>query len=435
MGWRDRLRKASFRGVRFEVDSESTPVGRRTQTHEFVQRDKPVVEDLGRVTREISLTAFVIGDDCYDQRDKLLNALDTPGPGELIHPWYGRLNVTAVEGCKVSHEYREGRMVRFELLFVEDGEKGYPVGVPNTALQLKAKKQGFLAKLREKFSKAMAVVNLGRAKLNALATAILEPFNVAQTYFAEAMRAYSTLTGFASLVLSGPLGVLSCFTSLTGSSSLSLTSSSAFSGFSDATAALLGKATDAQKLSTAPAYAGDANTAAVAGAVRQLVRNALLCQIAEDVCLLPIVQTTRTAATTSAARAVRATTTCAVPPAAPSLEQQVADPIEHDDVPVVDDVLAVRDAIDAAFWAAQLESEPAFFNELQTVRKACYRHLTAVAQSGVHLVEYTPGDTLPALVLAYRQFADATRADEIVTRNRLNHPGFVPPLPLQLAQE
>ena len=120
--WRDQLHPASFRGVPFHVDSDSMPAGRRTQTHEYPQRDKPLVEDLGRVTREIKLAAFVIGEDCYFQRDNLLNALDKPGAGELVHPWYGRLTATATV-CSVSHERREGGMVRFDLVFVEDGEK------------------------------------------------------------------------------------------------------------------------------------------------------------------------------------------------------------------------------------------------------------------------------------------------------------------------
>jgi len=33
---------------------------------------------------------------------------------------------------------------------------------------------------------------------------------------------------------------------------------------------------------------------------------------------------------------------------------------------------------------------------------------------------------MPAIVLAYRLYGDAERADEIVARNRVRHPGFVP---------
>lgn len=104
--WRDRKQGASFRGVPFLVDTDSVPVGRRTQLHEFPQRDQPFVEDLGRRTRHYKFTGFVAGDDCLAQRDRLLTALDKAGSGELVHPWFGRLTVTAGE-CEVSHARNE----------------------------------------------------------------------------------------------------------------------------------------------------------------------------------------------------------------------------------------------------------------------------------------------------------------------------------------
>ncbi|HBI2652634.1 TPA: DNA circularization N-terminal domain-containing protein [Escherichia coli] len=38
-------------------------------------------EDLGKVTFRPSITAYVVGDDCFDQRDRLIEALNKPGPG------------------------------------------------------------------------------------------------------------------------------------------------------------------------------------------------------------------------------------------------------------------------------------------------------------------------------------------------------------------
>lgn len=63
------------------------------------------------------------------------------------------------------------------------------------------------------------------------------------------------------------------------------------------------------------------------------------------------------------------------------------------------------------------------------------RHLTQVAASGVQLVNVTPTETTPAVVLAYQRFGDATREGEIVQRNKINHPGFVPAVPIQVARE
>ncbi|MBJ5519702.1 DNA circularization N-terminal domain-containing protein, partial [Salmonella enterica subsp. enterica serovar Meleagridis] len=88
MTWKDRLQDASFRGVPFKVEEENAGTGRRVETHEYPNRDKPYTEDLGKVTFRPSITAYVVGDDCFDQRDRLIDALNKPGPGTLVHPTY-----------------------------------------------------------------------------------------------------------------------------------------------------------------------------------------------------------------------------------------------------------------------------------------------------------------------------------------------------------
>ncbi|MCL0885336.1 DNA circularization N-terminal domain-containing protein [Escherichia marmotae] len=93
MTWKDRLQDASFRGVPFKVEEEMREpvvVWKRTNTR---TRHKPYTEDLGKVTFRPSITAYVVGDDCFDQRDRLIDALNKPGPGTLVHPTYGELKV------------------------------------------------------------------------------------------------------------------------------------------------------------------------------------------------------------------------------------------------------------------------------------------------------------------------------------------------------
>ena len=45
---------------------------------------------------------------------------------------------------------------------------------------------------------------------------------------------------------------------------------------------------------------------------------------------------------------------------------------------------------------------------------------------------YTPIQTLPMLAVAYELYVDATRDAEILLRNDIKHPSFVPPLPLSI---
>jgi prophage DNA circulation protein len=126
MAWKDKLQPATFRGVPFEVESDDGSFGRRTQVHEYPQRDKPYAEDLGRATRELNVTAFLVGADYLDARDKLLEALETAGPGTLVHPWYGELKVSLKEPARVSHSIANGGMCTVQLSFVEAGELAFP---------------------------------------------------------------------------------------------------------------------------------------------------------------------------------------------------------------------------------------------------------------------------------------------------------------------
>ena len=119
----------------------------------------------------------------------------------------------------------------------------------------------------------------------------------------------------------------------------------------------------------------------------------------------------------------------------PSLDQQLIQPVERPEVPVADDVIQLRDTLSAAIWDASLKADPDHYQKLNTLRRALIAHLNAVAASGVRLVDIKPAESLPALVLAYRRFGDATRSGEVVQRNRITHPGFVPPVTLKIAQE
>ena len=132
MAWRENLVPASFRGVAFQVDETEAPIaGRRVAVHEYPGRDEPFVEDLGRRTKTYSIEAWVLGDDYADVRDRLIEACDMAGPGELVHPYLGSLQV-ACTACSLTERTREGRMARFSLSFTEAGENQYPTNRTNT---------------------------------------------------------------------------------------------------------------------------------------------------------------------------------------------------------------------------------------------------------------------------------------------------------------
>ena len=206
-----------------------------------------------------------------------------------------------------------------------------------------------------------------------------------------------------------------------------------FSGFSDGSrwgsnddeqrgyALLAGLASNATaaavQLTAAAAPAGGQATVATVTATRDLVRDALLIKAVQLAAQMPVAQAPE------------------VLPGVPTLPQQVATPIIRPEVPTTDDVLALRDALSEAIWQAGLSAPPDHFVKIQDVQQRLRTHLTKVAMAGVRLVDVTPKESLPAVVLAYRLYGDATRAEEIVTRNKVIHPGFLPVDALRVAQE
>lgn len=135
MTWRDNLRPASFRGVSFHVDDRQYQTGRRIHVHEFPKRDTPSPEDMGKASRKITLTAYLVGDDYMSRRDALIAACERKGSGQLVDFW-GRSLTVVCEDCAVTETQAEGRYCKVSLKFVEAGGARMPLAVAATAAQL-----------------------------------------------------------------------------------------------------------------------------------------------------------------------------------------------------------------------------------------------------------------------------------------------------------
>ena len=120
-----RLRKASFKGVSFEVTGGSVTIGRRTQVHEYPQRDTPYTEDLGKATRTYTVNGFVIGDDFIGHSKRLIETFESGGAGILVHPWLGRVKVVATSQPQITWSL-EKRYASFSVTFTEAGELTNP---------------------------------------------------------------------------------------------------------------------------------------------------------------------------------------------------------------------------------------------------------------------------------------------------------------------
>ncbi|MCR9123007.1 MAG: DNA circularization N-terminal domain-containing protein [Phyllobacteriaceae bacterium] len=138
------LLPAVYRGIAFDMPDTTTRPGRRIAEHLFPGHDHTAYDDLGAVPEELSVSGVIIGDDHASQAQRLRAAFSRPGPGRLMHPWFGPLTVLLAEPAEVSLATNELRVVRFSATFIvlgagrARGTAGAAARVETVATELRA---------------------------------------------------------------------------------------------------------------------------------------------------------------------------------------------------------------------------------------------------------------------------------------------------------
>ena len=135
MAWIDDIEDASFRGVPFFVDKPTAKGGRRVANHQYAKRDKPYAEDMGRKQRRYTLDAYTLGDGAMDDRDALIEAMETAGAGTLVHPTFGSVQVQPEDWTVAEDLIGAMRRCSFVLAFVEAGDIAAPTVTADTSAQ------------------------------------------------------------------------------------------------------------------------------------------------------------------------------------------------------------------------------------------------------------------------------------------------------------
>ncbi|MFD1792073.1 DNA circularization N-terminal domain-containing protein [Ochrobactrum teleogrylli] len=111
------LLPASYRGISFFVPDTSTQVGRRVAEHLFPGIDVAAYDDLGLAPQTVQIEGLIVSDSYIAEAQALKAAFEMPGPGTLIHPWLGPMQVIMEEQAEISFSAYELRVVRFNATF------------------------------------------------------------------------------------------------------------------------------------------------------------------------------------------------------------------------------------------------------------------------------------------------------------------------------
>ncbi|HHY0486346.1 TPA: DNA circularization protein [Vibrio parahaemolyticus] len=158
MAFEDRL-TASFRGVTFMLDEAEGDSGRRAIPHAYPKKEIGYTEDNGKVLTAERISGRVIGENYFDELADILDALNKPGPGEFIHPWFG---VRKVQIGKVSHRLvnKVDGLATFNFEVFEVGENLFPTAKRDTAKQVQAEADNSQLAANEVFEEAFDITAL-----------------------------------------------------------------------------------------------------------------------------------------------------------------------------------------------------------------------------------------------------------------------------------
>ncbi len=383
MSWRDNLQPASFRGVQFHYEDVDRSFGRRVKTHEYPGGNEPYHEDLGARTETISITAYVLGTDHLNKASALRDAINKPGPGTLVHPFYGEIQAVALETSE-RFSTREGGIARFSLRFERAGPNRNPSARVDTT----------------------SLVATRAAAINTTAAS-----DFALNFSVEGSP------GWVDTAAQDDLGTVLDDVAVSASDAITAAGDLADLAFS---------INDMRQ--TAATLVRDPLVLAT--------RLSTTMQNATDLPpLLKMASTTlqlSTIAATTPSRLIQSNNRKAMV----DLLNNIALSSAMRSVPTTSfetasDAYNARDEIAVQVDRLSLTSSNDMARALSSGLASVTRHISATAPSLPRLLSIAPTMTRPTLAHAYDLYGDdvsqvITRAGQLATRNRIRHPGFVP---------
>jgi len=167
--WTKTLRPASFRGVPFHVETEGLVAGRHVAVHEYVRSEEIQTEDMGRKAKRYRITAYIANDMADVQGAALVAALTSPGPGMLMLPMLGPVEVRISGDVSTNHSKDRLGYVGFDFEAVEAGASS---AFPSLALgdRLAGAAAGLLGGAANSMLSGVAGTLLGGASLSMAGT-------------------------------------------------------------------------------------------------------------------------------------------------------------------------------------------------------------------------------------------------------------------------
>lgn len=414
----EQLQPASFRGVPFEVEASGITVGRRTVVHEYPQRDRPYVEDMGRATRNITLQCFVVGSDYLEQAQALMHELEEPGPGTLIHPWLGEMEVTITSVSELLFDQGLG-VASVTITATEAGDLEFPAVTADEDTEALEAADAVEKSAVDKFCEDFDLSTINDWIDSALEGSLLDALNFVSA--GDLGKLFDYAEGVANLA-DKAMALLSTdpkifATRLAGALGLSrwATTVSAWRGVAKSLKNLCRH----DKLKARTKACAERKGEPMSDVTRQVMKSQAAIEtlvrqllIAQMVGVSTLVATSKDVSSPDGEEDMRTTTRS------------------------YDEIVELRDELCQVLDDELLmEENDEMYQVLDEARTAIFDVLTHKADALQHVVIVKPDDVFPAVVLAYDYHDDADRDLEIARRNSVEHEGFCPASELRVLSE
>jgi prophage DNA circulation protein len=393
--WLKTLWPASFNGVSFFFEQDDESGGRGVVTHVFVNRDDPYNEDLGENPRHYSGHAYVTGDNADDQALSLIAALVTAGPGNLVVPLFGPVLCRALS-FKRKHARDKLGYVAFEVKFVREGAATALISIGSLANAAYGAVDSLVAVTAESFASSLIVLNQPDFVVAAAADGVAiaaAAFDNARTSNAVDPAVSATVRDDLSSIVSEAPAVI--VNSEIPSAPVVALATSLITDARSLSDAMPPAAAVTSMLAIVDSFPAPSSIASPPSAAAAALNAAAAARL------------TRLAALTAYADAVIARTYIARPDGV-TARAQVS-------VRLQTELDQCHGAADAALYVA-----------IQSLRARVIDYLTQLINNLVPVVTVETAIILPSLYLAWRLYADPLRSTELVERNRVRHPSFMP---------
>lgn len=390
--WKDRLRKGSFKGIPFYIEDHEAEVGRRLVVNEYPYRDEPFSEDMGRAARRYSVTCYMIGDNYMSDRDRMLDAIESGGAGVLVHPYLGTKDVICESG-RLRETKGEGRFATFSLSFVEAGRQLFPNASPIPSDLVSLRADELISAARSAFVNGMTVTGVSewvRDSYSGTLSSVADVFDVIRSNGGINAQTTTSLINLAAEWVADVADL--------GSPSIGLIRDlfGAADRIIDSIAGVfnLSPSPDiaAKNLQRFSSFSVPRNGATTAAAITANTN----AQVSED-----FIRTVSVATETKAAVAR--------------------------DYQSYEDALDARSNILTRIDAlAGQTSDDTIYNSFRSLRSEVAAAIPGEKTALPRIGNVSLKQSAPSLVVAYDLYESVAREQEIIDRNKIRHPGFLP---------